>query len=100
MATVSSVVFAAIGFRSLSIGCRRRFLISARNQRSPLRVLCIAILGVGISGISYLIYIYAMERVGVDGTGMALNLMPLSSLYSLFLLSESEMIAPMQCDAS
>ncbi|MEF1218598.1 EamA family transporter, partial [Photobacterium damselae] len=44
---------------------------------------------------SYLIYIYAMERVGVDGTGMALNLMPLSSfVLAVFALGES--VTPMR----
>ena len=62
---------------------------------SPLRMLCIVILGVGISGTSYLVYIYAMERVGVDGTGMALNLMPLSS-FVLAVFALGEAVTPMR----
>lgn len=72
-------VFASIGFGIYLAFMGADFSTSLNVFSSPLRILCITILGVGISGISYIIYIYGMQKVGVDGTGMALNLMPLSS---------------------
>lgn len=72
-------IFASIGFGIYLIFTGADFSSALGIFSSPLRILAICILGVGISGTSYLVYIYAMERVGVDGTGMALNLMPLSS---------------------
>ncbi|PSW21376.1 EamA/RhaT family transporter [Photobacterium sanctipauli] len=42
-------------------------------------LLCILILGSCVSGLGYLVYIYSIERVGVDGSSMALNLMPVSA---------------------
>jgi drug/metabolite transporter (DMT)-like permease len=88
-------VFAAIGFGLYLLVVGADFSSALGIFSSPLRVLCIAILGVGISGISYLIYIYAMERVGVDGTGMALNLMPLSS-FVLAVFALGEAVTPMR----
>ncbi|PSW21375.1 EamA/RhaT family transporter [Photobacterium sanctipauli] len=88
-------IFAAIGFGIYLLFAGADFSSALGIFSSPLRILCIAILGVGISGISYLIYIYAMERVGVDGTGMALNLMPLSSfILAVFALGEA--VTPMR----
>lgn len=82
-------VFASIGFGVYLLFIGADFSQALLVFSSPLRILCICILGVGISGISYLIYIYAMERVGVDGTAMALNLMPLSSfILAIFALNE------------
>ncbi|EKO3826713.1 DMT family transporter [Vibrio harveyi] len=88
-------VFAAIGFGIYLFFVGADFSSALRIFSSPLRILCITILGVGISGISYLIYIYAMERVGVDGTGMALNLMPLSS-FVLAVFALGEAVTPMR----
>lgn len=88
-------VFASIGFGLYLLVTNADLSSALGIFSSPLRILCITILGVGISGISYLIYIYAMERVGVDGTGMALNLMPLSSfILAVFALGES--VTPMR----
>ncbi|MCD9527722.1 EamA family transporter [Photobacterium carnosum] len=88
-------VFASVGFGLYLLVSNADLSSALGIFSSPLRILCITILGVGISGISYLIYIYAMERVGVDGTGMALNLMPLSSfLLAVFALGES--VTPMR----
>jgi drug/metabolite transporter (DMT)-like permease len=88
-------VFASIGFGLYLLVTNADLSSALGIFSSPLRILCITILGVGISGISYLIYIYAMERVGVDGTGMALNLMPLSSfVLAVFALGES--VTPMR----
>ncbi|SKA53219.1 DMT family transporter [Enterovibrio nigricans] len=88
-------VFASIGFGMYLLFTGADLSSALGIFSSPLRILCITILGVGISGISYLIYIYAMERVGVDGTGMALNLMPLSSfVLAVFALGES--VTPMR----
>ncbi|KAE8177680.1 DMT family transporter [Photobacterium carnosum] len=88
-------VFASVGFGLYLLVSHADLSSALGIFSSPLRILCITILGVGISGISYLIYIYAMERVGVDGTGMALNLMPLSSfLLAVFALGES--VTPMR----
>jgi drug/metabolite transporter (DMT)-like permease len=82
-------IFASIGFGMYLAFSGADFSSALNVFSSPLRILCICILGVGISGTSYLIYIYAMERVGVDGTGMALNLMPLSSfVLAVFALGE------------
>ncbi|AWK83351.1 DMT family transporter [Photobacterium damselae subsp. damselae] len=88
-------IFASIGFGLYLVFTGADLSSALGIFSSPLRILCITILGVGISGISYLIYIYAMERVGVDGTGMALNLMPLSSfVLAVFALGES--VTPMR----
>lgn len=88
-------VFASIGFGIYLIFTGADFSSALGIFSSPLRILCIVILGVGISGTSYLVYIYAMERVGVDGTGMALNLMPLSSfILAIFALGEA--VTPMR----
>ncbi|WP_299734722.1 DMT family transporter [uncultured Endozoicomonas sp.] len=88
-------VFAAIGFGLFLFFSGADFSTALGVFSSPLRILAICILGVGISGISYLIYIYAMDRVGVDGTGMALNLMPLSSfILATFALGEA--VTPMR----
>lgn len=42
-------------------------------------LLCVLILGTCVSGFGYLGYIYGVERVGVDGSSMALNLIPMSA---------------------
>lgn len=82
-------IFASLGFGLYLMVSGADFSSALNVFSSPLRILAICILGVGISGTSYLIYIYAMERVGVDGTGMALNLMPLSSfVLAVFALGE------------
>lgn len=82
-------VFASLGFGFYLFVVGADFSSALNVFSSPLRMLCIAILGIAISGISYLVYIYGMERVGVDGTGMALNLMPLSSfILAVFALGE------------
>jgi len=88
-------VFASVGFGLYLIVSGADFVSALGIFSSPLRVLCIVILGVGISGTSYLVYIYAMERVGVDGTGMALNLMPLSS-FVLAIFALGEAVTPMR----
>lgn len=88
-------IFASIGFGLFLITTGADFSSALNVFSSPLRILCIVILGVGISGISYLIYIYAMERIGVDGTGMALNLMPLSS-FVLAIFALGEPVTPMR----
>jgi drug/metabolite transporter (DMT)-like permease len=82
-------IFASIGFGFFLLFSGGDFLTAVGAFTSPLRISSIFILGVFISGTSYLIYIYAMERVGVDGTGMALNLMPLSAfILAIFALGE------------
>ncbi|EAS45317.1 EamA/RhaT family transporter [Photobacterium profundum] len=88
-------VFASIGFGFYLMFSGADFSSALGIFSSPLRILCIVILGVGISGTSYLVYIYAMERVGVDGTGMALNLMPLSS-FVLAVFALGEAVTPMR----
>ncbi|MCL1039504.1 DMT family transporter [Shewanella submarina] len=88
-------VFASLGFGLYLFVVGADFSSALNVFSSPLRILCITILGVGISGISYLIYIYGMERVGVDGTGMALNLMPLSS-FVLAVFALGEQVTPMR----
>jgi drug/metabolite transporter (DMT)-like permease len=88
-------IFASIGFGVYLIFSGADFSSALGIFSSPLRILCIVILGVGISGTSYLVYIYAMGKVGVDGTGMALNLMPLSSfILAVFALGEA--VTPMR----
>ncbi|MTI18001.1 DMT family transporter [Rhodobacteraceae bacterium RKSG542] len=83
-------VFASLGFGAFLLFSGADFAPALQAFTSPIRLGAIFILGVFISGISYLIYIYAMNRVGVDGTGMALNLMPLSSfILAIFLLGEA-----------
>jgi drug/metabolite transporter (DMT)-like permease len=88
-------VFASIGFGLYLLVSGADFSSALNVLSSPTRIIAICILGVGISGTSYLIYIYAMERVGVDGTGMALNLMPLSS-FVLAIFALGEAITPMR----
>ncbi len=88
-------IFASIGFGVYLMFSGADFASALGIFSSPLRILCIVILGVGISGTSYLVYIYAMERVGVDGTGMALNLMPLSS-FVLAVFALGEAVTPMR----
>lgn len=88
-------IFASIGFGVYLMFSGADFSSALGIFSSPLRILCIAILGVGISGTSYLVYIYAMEKVGVDGTGMALNLMPLSS-FVLAVFALGEAVTPMR----
>ncbi|GIU14569.1 MULTISPECIES: DMT family transporter [unclassified Shewanella] len=88
-------VFAALGFGLYLLVVGADFSSALNVFSSPLRILCIVILGVCISGMSYLVYIYGMERVGVDGTGMALNLMPLSS-FILAVFALGEQVTPMR----
>ncbi len=88
-------VFASIGFGVYLMFSGADFSSALGIFSSPLRILCIVILGVGISGTSYLVYIYAMDRVGVDGTGMALNLMPLSA-FVLAIFALGEAVTPMR----
>ncbi|UJF17953.1 DMT family transporter [Vibrio sp. SS-MA-C1-2] len=88
-------IFASLGFGIYLLFSGADFSSALNVFSSPLRILCIVILGVGISGTSYLIYIFAMERVGVDGTGMALNLMPLSS-FVLAIFALGEAVTPMR----
>jgi len=88
-------IFASIGFAVYLLTTGADFSSALNVFSSPLRILAICILGVGISGTSYLVYIYAMKQVGVDGTGMALNLMPLSSfILAVFALGEA--VTPMR----
>lgn len=44
-------------------------------------LICVLVLGVFVSGIGYIIYIYGIEKIGVNGSSMALNLMPLSAFF-------------------
>ena len=88
-------VFASLGFGMYLLFVDADISTALNVLSSPLRILCIIILGVFISGISYLVYIYAMDRVGVDGTGMALNLMPLSS-FVLAVVALGEAVTPMR----
>ncbi|GIU25475.1 DMT family transporter [Shewanella schlegeliana] len=88
-------VFASLGFGLYLFVVGADFSSALNVFSSPLRILCIVILGVCISGMSYLVYIYGMERVGVDGTGMALNLMPLSS-FILAVFALGEQVTPMR----
>lgn len=56
---------------------------------SKKHLLSVCILGIGISALSYQLYIYAMKIIGVDGAAMALNLTSLSSfLLAVVLLGE------------
>ncbi len=53
------------------------------------KLLCVMILGTCVSGLGYLVYIYGIERVGVDGSSMALNLIPVSAfLIGTFVFNE------------
>ncbi|MCG9560138.1 DMT family transporter [Vibrio chagasii] len=44
-------------------------------------LLCIIVLGGFVSGLGYIAYIYGIERVGVEGSSMALNLIPMSAFF-------------------
>ena len=56
---------------------------------SKKHLLSVCILGIGISALSYQLYIYAMKIIGVHGAAMALNLTSLSSfLLAVCLLGE------------
>ncbi|GGI77800.1 hypothetical protein GCM10007978_14320 [Shewanella hanedai] len=91
-------IFAAVGFTFVVLFYGLDFTTALQAFTSPSRILSIFILGVFISGISYLIYIYGINRVGVDGTGMALNLMPLAS-FALAALVLSEPFTTWKCVA-
>ena len=57
---------------------------------SPLLIFLLVFLGTGISGLSYVIQLYAFKRIGVEDGSMALNLMPLISyIVSVVTLGES-----------
>lgn len=47
--------------------------------KPSIELLCVLILGSCVSGFGYLVYIYGIEKVGVGGSSMALNLMPISA---------------------
>lgn len=65
---------------------------------TPLILSRILLIGVFISGISYIIYLYASRRIGVNNVGMALNLMPLSS-FVLAVIVLHETVTPMRLSA-
>ncbi|MFH4766264.1 EamA family transporter [Vibrio parahaemolyticus] len=48
---------------------------------SSYSLLCVLILGTCVSELGYLVYIYGIERVGVDGSSMTLNLIPMSAFF-------------------
>ncbi len=74
-------------------------LKSALILLSPsLELMCILILGVFVSGIGYTLYIYGIERIGVDGSSMALNLMPLSAFFIAIMIFD-EPITPIRIAA-
>lgn len=57
---------------------------------SPLYIFLLLFLGTGISGLSYVIQLYAFKRIGVENGSMALNLMPLISyIVAVMTLGES-----------
>lgn len=91
-------VFAAAGFTFVVMFYGLDFSTALGAFTAPSRILSIFILGVFISGISYLIYIYGITKVGVDGTGMALNLMPLAS-FVLAAIVLSEPVTLWKCAA-
>ncbi|MGF1688064.1 DMT family transporter [Photobacterium japonica] len=91
-------IFAAVGFTFVVMFYGLDFTTALGAFTAPSRILSIFILGVFISGISYLIYIYGITKVGVDGTGMALNLMPLAS-FVLAAVVLSEPVTLWKCAA-
>lgn len=60
----------------------------------PKILLMLSFIGVIVTGISYLFYIFAMKQIGVEKTGIALNLLPISSfiLGAIFLGEEVTLI--------
>ncbi|MGF1724854.1 EamA family transporter [Photobacterium nomapromontoriensis] len=91
-------IFAAVGFTFVVMFYGLDFTTALGAFTAPSRILSIFILGVFISGISYLIYIYGITKVGVDGTGMALNLIPLAS-FVLAAVVLSEPVTLWKCAA-
>lgn len=83
-------VAAALAFTLILLFTGADFGSALTAFSSPLNIFCLAVLGVGISGISYIIYIYAMKSVGVENCNMALNLMPVSAFFlAIYVLGET-----------
>jgi drug/metabolite transporter (DMT)-like permease len=81
---------AALAFTLIMVLTGQNFSSVLTAFYSPLNIFCIIVLGVGVSGISYIIYIYAMKSVGVENCNMALNLMPVSAfILAVYVLGES-----------
>ncbi|MGD1457263.1 EamA family transporter [Vibrio harveyi] len=52
-------------------------------------LLCLLVLETCVSGLGYLVYIYGIEQVGIDGSNMVLNLIPMSAfLIGTFVFDE------------
>jgi drug/metabolite transporter (DMT)-like permease len=81
--------FASIGFSLFLIYTGTDFTNILKLVESKQCLFAICLQGIGVSALSYLVYIYAMKRIGVDGAGMALNLTPLSSfILAVLILGE------------
>ncbi|EKG9566034.1 DMT family transporter [Vibrio parahaemolyticus] len=81
--------FAALGFFFYLIFDGVNFSSIQLLLHSSYSLLCVLVLGICVSGLGYLVYIYGIERVGVDGSSMALNLIPMSAfLIGAFVFGE------------
>ncbi|PMJ07297.1 hypothetical protein BCU63_10345, partial [Vibrio splendidus] len=67
-------------------------------MRPSWSLLCIMVLGGFVSGLGYIAYIYGIERVGVEGSSMALNLIPMSAFF-IAVLVFGEPITPLRAMA-
>ncbi|MCW8347906.1 DMT family transporter [Vibrio sp. ZSDZ65] len=73
--------FAAIGFLAYLLSTDVNIQTALLLAHQPFALTCVMILGLFVSGIGYLVYIYGIEQVGVDSSSMALNLMPMSAFF-------------------
>ncbi|MDF2156022.1 EamA family transporter [Vibrio sp. CAU 1672] len=81
--------FAALGFFFYLLFDGVNFSSIQLLLDSSYALLCVLVLGTCVSGLGYLVYIYGIERVGVDGSSMALNLIPMSAfLIGTFVFGE------------
>jgi drug/metabolite transporter (DMT)-like permease len=72
------VLFSGVGWQGIQL-----------IVQTPYYCVSLLYLGIGITGLSYLIYLFSVYRIGVDNAGMALNAIPLSSFFlSYWLLGE------------
>ncbi|KLN63834.1 DMT family transporter [Vibrio sp. VPAP30] len=87
--------FAAVGFfiYLLASGLDVPGLLLVIQPSWPL--LCIMVLGGVVSGLGYIAYIYGIERVGVEGSSMVLNLIPMSA-FIIAVLVFGEPITPLR----
>ncbi len=79
----------SVGFGILIYFTGGSFSSAINLVNSVPAIVSICLLGIGVSALSYLIYLYAMNRIGVAGASVALNIAPLSSfILAVIILGE------------